>query len=114
MDFLFKEVFADVPSCYYLDSIWKDVANSKDNITKDAMYYTLNLVRILAYIEEKLVLSKKEGGEWAIKHLPVEYHRLIKDALCEYSKNETIIYDKVVSKRFAKYAITKIQKSLTR
>ncbi|MBR5996331.1 MAG: DUF4111 domain-containing protein [Eubacteriaceae bacterium] len=41
----------------------------------------------LAYKKEGLVLSKKEGGEWAIDHLPEEYHPLIRAAMREYSKS---------------------------
>ena len=104
-----KEVFAEVPSCDYMDSIWNDIAEAPENITEDTMYLTLNLARVLAYKEEGLVLSKKEGGEWAISHLPAEYHPLINDALREYSENAAIVYDEALAKRYAEYMIRRIQ-----
>ena len=104
-----KEVFAEVPSCDYMDSIWNDIAEAPENITKDTMYLTLNLARVLAYQEEGLVLSKKEGGEWAISHLPAEYHPLINDALREYSENAAIVYDEALAKRYAGYMVKRIQ-----
>ena len=104
-----KNVFAEVPMQDYMDSIWYDVKNAKKEITIYPMYLILNLARVLAYKEEALVLSKKEGGEWALKRLPIEYYQLIKDALCEYSENRRIDYDKKMAKRYAKYMIKRIK-----
>lgn len=102
-------VFASVPNEDYMDSIWKDIAEAKVNIGKDTMYLTLNLARVLAYKKEGLVLSKKEGGEWALNHLPTEYHKLVKDCLREYSEGIRIIYNEEIAKCYAKYVIERIQ-----
>ena len=104
-----KEVFGEVPKNDYMDSIWYDVENAKREITTYPMYLILNLARVLAYNEEGLVLSKKEGGEWALRNLPNEYHSLIQDALGEYLENKQIIYDKALAKRYAKYMIKRIK-----
>ena len=69
------------------------------------MYLTLNLARVLAFKKEGLVLSKKEGGEWALEHLPAEYRPLIADAMREYSASADIVYDDVLAKRYAEYVI---------
>ena len=105
-----SEVFGEVPGCDYMDSIWNDIAEAPENITKDTMYLTLNLARVLAYKEEKLVLSKKEGGEWALSKLPAEYSPLILDALREYSGNAEIVYDRDLAGRYAEYAIKRIRR----
>ena len=73
------------------------------------MYLTLNLARVLAYKEAGLVLSKKEGGEWAIEHLPAEYHPLIRDALREYTESANPVYDKALARRYAAYAVRRIR-----
>ena len=104
-----KEVFGEVPSSDYMDSIWYDVENAKKEITKYPMYLTLNLARVLAYKEEGLVLSKKEGGEWAIDKLPEEYHLLVQAALNEYLESVDVVYDKRLAKRYAKYMIKRIK-----
>lgn len=104
-----KEVFADVPSSDYMDSIWYDVEHAAEEIAEVPMYLTLNLARVLAYREAGLVLSKKEGGEWAISNLPAEYHPLILDALREYTENAEVVYDQALAKRYAEYAINRIK-----
>ena len=104
-----KDAFADVPTSDYMDSIWYDVEHAKKEIKLYPMYLTLNLARVLAYKEEGLVLSKKEGAEWAINNLPDEYHKLIQDALLNYMEGKDIIYDKKLTKKYAKYMIKRIK-----
>ena len=106
---LIEEMFGEVPSRDYMDSIWYDVENAAEEITKYTMYLTLNLARVLAYKEEGLVLSKKEGGEWATRHLPSEYCPLITDAMREYCENSEVVYDELLAKRYAEYAIKRIR-----
>ena len=103
------EVFAQVPSGDYMDSIWFDVEGAAKEITKYPMYLILNLARVLAYKEEGLVLSKKEGAEWALGHLPAEYRPPVADALREYTENADVVYDKALAKRYAKYVIKRIK-----
>ncbi|WP_442857332.1 aminoglycoside adenylyltransferase domain-containing protein [Butyrivibrio sp. YAB3001] len=43
---------------------------------------------MLAYITDGLVLSKKEGGEWALIHVHERYRSLIHDALTVYAYME--------------------------
>ena len=103
-----REVFAEVPKRDYMDSIWLDVEGAVEEITDYPMYLILNLPRVLAYKEDGLVLSKKEGGEWALKHLPPKYHPLIIDAMREYSESEEVIYNDDLAKRYVEYVIGQI------
>lgn len=103
-----KEVFSEVPSDDYMDSILDDVNDAPEDIKDNTMYLILNLARVLAYKEEKLVLSKQEGGEWAIEHIPTEYKSLIKEALKEYSETVKPDYDIDLAKGYAEYMITRI------
>jgi len=100
-----RDVFAEVPSSDYMDSIWSDIEGAAEEITKYPMYLILNLARVLAYKKEGLVLSKKEGGDWALEHLPAEYRPLIADALLEYSESTDIVYDGDLAKRYAEYVL---------
>ena len=104
-----EDVFAEVPSSDYMDSIWFDVEEAAEEITEYPMYLTLNLARVLAYKKEGLVLSKKEGGDWALEHLPVEYRPLIADALREYSESAEIVYNDALARRYAEYAIGELK-----
>ena len=103
------EVFSEVPSEDYMDSIMNDVCDAPNDIEEDTMYLILNLARVLAYKEEQLVLSKKEGGEWAIAHLPMEYHSLIEAALNEYSEGSTPDYEVDMAKQYAEFVIARIK-----
>ena len=103
-----EDVFAEVPSSDYMDSIWFDVEGAAEEITEYPMYLTLNLARVLAYKKEGLVLSKKEGGTWALEHLPAEYRPLLAGALREYSESAEIAYDENLAKRYAEYVIKEL------
>ena len=104
-----RDVFAEVPGSDYMDSLWYDIEGAAEEITGNTMYLTLNLARVLAYKEEGLVLSKKEGGEWAIGRLPPEYHPLIAGALREYTESADVVYDQALAKRYAGYAVTRLR-----
>lgn len=103
-----EEVFAEVPPGDYMDSIRNDIADAPETIAENTMYLTLNLARALAYQEEGLVLSKKEGGEWALSHLPAEYRPLAADALRDYSGSARPVYDEALARRYAVYAVGRI------
>ena len=102
------DVFGEVPKADYMDSIWNDIAEAEDDIIDNPMYIILNLARVLAYKRESLVLSKKEGGEWALKNLPEEYHALIQEAMEEYAKGKTGTYNEEESKKYATYMLREI------
>ena len=97
------EVFAEVPQADYMDSIRNDIADAEEEIAENPMYLTLNLARVLAYVKDGLVLSKKEGGEWAIGNVPAKYHPLIRDALTDYSERTEVSYDINLAREYAGY-----------
>ena len=104
-----KEIFDDVPIRDYIDSIWNDIADAEDEITDNPMYIILNLARVLAYVKDGLVLSKKEGGEWALDSIPEVYHSLLHNALKEYADGTDTEYDMSCAKEYAKYMIEQIK-----
>ena len=103
-----KDVFADVPVQDYVDSIWNDIADAEEEITANPMYLILNLARVLAYLKDGLVLSKKEGGEWGINYIPEMYHGLIQDAMREYGEGTDITYNTDLAKNYARYMVEQI------
>ena len=72
----------------YLDSLIYDVGDAEAEICENPVYFILNLCRVSAYVQEDLVLSKKQGGEWGLIHLPEEYRGLVQAALNEYCGNK--------------------------
>lgn len=70
----------------YLASIEGDIGEAADEIGEDPVYYTLNLLRVLAYKQENLILSKKEAGSWALKKEALkEYAPIVRKALSAYT-----------------------------
>ena len=103
-----KDVFADVPAQDYIDSIWNDVADAEKEITDPPLYLILNLARVLAYLKEGLVLSKREGGEWGLNILPEKYHGLIQTAMREYSEGLDLSYEMKLAQDYAGYMVRAI------
>jgi streptomycin 3"-adenylyltransferase len=68
-----NEVFQKIPQKYYIASIMNDIIDARVKIINNPVYNTLNLCRVLCFLEEGKICSKKEGGEWAKAKLPVDY-----------------------------------------
>jgi len=102
-------VFAKVSKENYFDSIWNDIENAQEEITKNPMYIILNLCRVLAYCQENLILSKLEGGKWGLETIPEKYTSLIAGALAEYETNRSMNLDEVLAKEYAEYMVGKIK-----
>lgn len=107
-----KDVFGKVTRENYIDSIWYDVENAEEDIVTNPMYVTLNLCRVLAYLEKDLVLSKKAGGQWGIENLPEEHKDTVRYALRCYGTDEDMDSDLEKVKSFARYMIDGIRGNL--
>lgn len=82
-----KKLFVPIDEIYFLKSILSDVIGAE--ITENPMYYTLNYCRVLVYFKEKKIVSKKEGGEWGLRHLPEPHRSVVDYYFKEYTKHET-------------------------
>lgn len=102
------EVFGEVPHADYADSLLYDCENARDDILENPPYVILNLCRILAYLRDGDVLSKKSGGEWGLKFLPERYHPLISGALREYETGMKSDYSQSLSVSFALFMLSEI------
>ena len=107
-----EEVFGEVPAKDYIDSLWFDVENACEDIVENPLYVTLNLCRVLAYLQEGLVLSKQAGGEWGIRTLQGKFHSLIKTALECYKTDRKMTVDKELALDFASQMMVQIRKYL--
>jgi predicted nucleotidyltransferase len=77
-------VFPAVPGSDYYDSILGDLRWVRGHSGGNSVYGVLNACRVLAYAEAGRVLSKDEGGAWAIEALPAEHRDVIGAALATY------------------------------
>ncbi|CRZ34064.1 streptomycin 3'-adenylyltransferase [Herbinix hemicellulosilytica] len=105
-----KDVFCDISEEYYKDSILNDIINAIEEILDNPVYIILNLCRVLAYVQEKFILSKEEGAEWGILNLPGKYRNLIRAALDEYKNNINMHVNKELALEYAKYMLSCIYK----
>lgn len=103
-----NDVFGEIPSEAYLDSIKSDIISSQDEVIDNSIYIILNLCRVLAYVQDRLVLSKKEGGEWGIKNIDGKYKGLIKEALVCYTSDQNIVLNQSLALEYCKYMENKI------
>ncbi len=96
-----EDVFADVPRKDYMDSIWFDMEGAREAIADEPVYVILNLCRTAAFLKNDLILSKKQGGEWALQNLPARYHTFISNALQSYMYDKEMDLETDEGQKFA-------------
>lgn len=101
-------VFGPVPAACYADSIKGDVANAAETIGENPVYVILNLCRVLAYIKEGLVLSKKDGGAWGVKNLPPKYGAVAAEACKRYAGHAPCPLEAELLQAFAAFMLSQI------
>ncbi len=106
------EVFGYVDEKYYLSSLLEDVRSSLDSLHDDSVYFILNFCRVLQYMSEKKVSSKKEGALWAMKNLD-EFTDVIKNALDYYTgKSDSFNVEKERIEGFREYMLERIEREV--
>lgn len=103
------DVFEEPGREFYFDSIWSDIEDAEEEISENPIYIILNLCRVLAYKRKGLILSKQEGGEWGINHVPEKYRGLILQALDGYAMDMPIAWDQGLAHDYAVYMIEQIK-----
>ncbi|MBI4099576.1 DUF4111 domain-containing protein [Candidatus Microgenomates bacterium] len=98
------DVFPDFPERYFRELLNEEIKYSLKVYRQYPVYATLNMSRLLAYGRDKLILSKKEGGEWALKNLDKAYCPLIHQALDEYVANKQSRWNLDAVKKFIEYS----------
>jgi streptomycin 3"-adenylyltransferase len=101
-------VFAAVPKEYYIDSIKADIEDAKSAIMDNPMYMVLTLCRVAAYTGYELVLSKEEGGKWALNSLENKYHPIVERAVHCYQSNKQMTVEKEEAEEYCDYMLAQI------
>ena len=91
-----------------LSSICQDVQDAPEHLHEKPVYYVLNLCRAVAFKRENLFLSKKEGGEWALKHMDSTHQRVIQAALNAYETGLGMSYDEGLAEGFCYDAMSEL------
>ena len=83
-----------VPADDFVDSIAGDVLwalrkldSGRVTAKPMSVYLTLNACRVLAYLETGQILSKAEGGDWALKSVPTKFRPTIRLARNAYGRS---------------------------
>ena len=107
----FDEVFPIVPSSDYISSIMGDFTDCLDEIIKNPVYCTLNLIRVYWYLKEGVISSKQEAGCWGLSAFPAELKNTVAKAVACYSddkdndcfeKEELILFKNYISNKVKK------------
>ncbi|RAV17760.1 aminoglycoside adenylyltransferase domain-containing protein [Paenibacillus contaminans] len=104
------EMYEPVDKPFYLDSILYDVEGASTDIVRNPMYFALNLCRVLYFLKEGAIASKKEGGEWGVQALPAEYRELVQTCLSYYTgASDKMELDHSLLLSFADYMLREIK-----
>lgn len=108
------KVFKPIPEKFYVESILHDAKDIERNPMEDPVYSVLNFCRILYYLKEKVVSSKKEAGEWAIEILPEDLKRLVNKVLRIYMGDvKEIKWDERRVKNFVEFVFLEVKRLLS-
>lgn len=105
-------VFGEVPKENYIDSICGDIEEAEEEILENPIYIILNLCRVAAFLKDGAVLSKRQGGEWGLETLALEYHNLISKALDAYASGEGMNVEETEAQAFSVYMLKMIQNTI--
>lgn len=108
-----KEVFRPVSKQIFIDSIKNDLYDALEGIFDNPVYYVLNICRALHFLKESVISSKREGGEWAVTNVPIEYVDVVTQCLSKYdSKINELRLNEQQLIRFARYMLNEIEEIL--
>lgn len=102
------EVFGPVKKDDCLQAMFLDSEGVLDKLRANPVYTVLNLCRALAYKEDNMVLSKPEGGSWAIQNLRPKYQSVIQAAVNAYNDGREMYYDFDIARDFCCVAVSRL------
>jgi len=100
-------VFGDIPKEDYIDSIRLDIQNAKQDVLDHPVSVVLNLCRAYAYLRDGAILSKEQGGQWGLSHLPGQYADVIVESINTYSYAKPLHLDGKLRVNFCDYMLKK-------
>lgn len=102
------DVFGNIPKENYINSIQLDIQEAKTDISDNPVYVILNLCRVLAFIKDNVILSKEQGGQWGLLHLPKQYYEIVNCALSSYTSKTTMELNKERALDYSNYMLGQI------
>jgi predicted nucleotidyltransferase len=96
-------ILPEVPARDYWQSIAADAHEVLDNSARNPVYAILNACRVAAFVADRAILSKDEGGEWGLRALPARWHAAIAAALSDYRGDGSPMWDDGELQAFAAF-----------
>lgn len=96
------DIFPDVPKEDYRKAIDGDLKDSLEDMSDDPVYAVLNLCRSWAFSVDGLILSKQEGGEWALERASASQRAIVEQALEQYKSGNEESWDTNKLDKFGK------------
>lgn len=103
-----KAVFGPVDRSDFWKSVCADVEDAEQDVGENPAYVILNLCRVCAFGEEGLLLSKAEGGQWALERLPEPQHSAVEGALAAYEGGGSLSVPTEEATAFCRYMAGRI------
>ncbi|MCG7409210.1 DUF4111 domain-containing protein [Paenibacillus sp. ACRRX] len=106
-----SELYEPIDRSFYVEAILYDMEEVSQGILDNPVYFTLNLCRIVMYLSEGTIASKREGGEWGVSALPHPYRLLVQQCLEHYNEGTSADakYDVDVLREYRDYMMSKIR-----
>ena len=93
-----RTMFCAIPPGAYKAAILYDAATAVQDAGPKPVQVVLNLCR-------GLVLSKQQGGQWALAHLAVQWHPVVRAALQSYTQGAPFCAPSGQARAFASWAL---------
>ena len=100
-----RTMFCAIPPGAYKAAILYDAATAVQDAGPKPVQVVLNLCRALAFWQQGLVLSKQQGGQWALAHLAVQWHPVVRAALQSYTQGVPFCAPSGQARAFASWAL---------
>ena len=108
-----KELFQPANREHVIHSIASDANSALEEIVDNPVYYVLSLSRVLLYIQESVIYSKREAGERAVAEAMPEHQELISQCLAKYNgERESVNVEHTRLRDYAEYMLKQIQEAM--
>ena len=87
-----------------------DYQDCLKNVEADPVYCVLNLIRVYWYIEEGVISSKLEAGEYGLTSFPQEYKETIRKVIENYQGNRVREFHKEELTSIRDYIQSEVEK----
>ncbi|MGO4530508.1 aminoglycoside adenylyltransferase domain-containing protein [Paenibacillus sp. 2TAF8] len=108
-----KELFQPANREHVIHSIASDASSALEEIGDNPVYNVLTLSRVLLYIQESVIYSKREAGQRALSEALPEHQELVSQCLAKYNgERESVNMDHARLRDYAEYMLRQIHQAM--